>query len=254
MILAIDIGNTNIVVGCIENGKIEMTARVASDRQKTGDEYALFLQNLLKLHGISQDSFEGGIISSVVPPLSGALQYAAETVIGRKMLLVSSGLKTGLNIRMDNPRKVGADLIVDGVAALNKYKPPILIFDMGTATTMSLIDEQGCYAGGMIIPGAVLSLNALSSRTSQLPHVGVEAPKSLIGKNTVDCMRSGIVYSNAAMLDGLIERVADTMSKPLTVVATGGLSEVIVPFCKQRITLEPDLLLEGLWLIYCKNK
>lgn len=254
MILAVDIGNTNIVVGCIDNGEIKMTARVASDRQKTGDEYALFLKNLLKLHEIPADCFEGGIISSVVPSLSGALKYAAETVIGKEMLLVSAGLKTSLNIRMDNPRQVGADLIVDGVAALSKYKAPIVVFDMGTATTMSLIDEDGCYAGGMIIPGAVLSLNALSSRTSQLPHVGVEAPKTLIGKNTVDCMRSGIVYSNAAMIDGLIERVAAVLKKPLTAIATGGLSEVIVPYCKEKVILEPNLLLEGLWILYCKNR
>lgn len=254
MILAIDIGNTNIVVGCIENGDIKMTARIASNRNKTGDEYALFLQNLLKLHRIDANSFEGGIISSVVPSLSGALQYASETVINKEMLLVSSGLKTGLNIRMNNPRQVGADLIVDAVAALGKYKAPVLIFDMGTATTMSLIDEDGCYAGGMIIPGAVLSLSALSSRTSQLPHVGIEAPKSLIGKNTVDCMRSGIVYSNAAMIDGLIDRVEETLEKPLTVIATGGLSEVITPYCKRRVTLEPNLLLEGLWILYCKNR
>lgn len=254
MILAIDVGNTNIVMGCIEDGEIRMTARIATNRLKTGDEYTLILHELLKMRGIDGSALEGGIVSSVVPGLSQAMKHAVENVTGKSPLMVGAGLKTGLNIVMDHPGQLGGDLVVDAVAACHQYEPPIAIFDMGTATTMSIIDEQKRYIGGMIIPGASLSLEALASRTSQLPHVGVEAPRTLISTNTVDCMRAGIVYSTAAMIDGLIQRVNEELSKPVTAVATGGLAEMFVPYCKEKVIYNRNLLLDGLWILYQKNK
>ena len=241
MILAIDVGNTNIVMGCIEDGEIRMTARIATNRLKTGDEYTLILHELLKMRGIDGSALEGGIVSSVVPGLSQAMRHAVENVTGKSPLMVGPG-------------QLGGDLVVDAVAACHQYEAPIAIFDMGTATTMSIIDQQKRYIGGMIIPGASLSLEALASRTSQLPHVGVEAPRSLIGTNTVDCMRSGIVYSTAAMIDGLIQRVNEELSKPVTAVATGGLAEMFVPYCKEKVIYNRNLLLDGLWILYCKNR
>ncbi len=254
MILALDIGNTNIVAGCIEDGNICMMVRATTDRLKTGDEYAMLFYNLLNLHHIDIKALEGTIISCVVPVLSHPIRSAIEKLTGRPPLMVGAGLKTGLNIVMDNPGQLGADLVVDAVAASARYELPIIIFDMGTATTMSLINEKGNYVGGMIIPGAALTLDALSNRASQLPHVGIDNPKSLIGTNTIDCMRSGIVYSNAAMIDGLIQRVNETLSKPASVVATGGLAGVIVPYCREKVVYDKNLLLHGLWLLYCKNK
>lgn len=254
MILAVDIGNTNIVVGCIEGEKIGMMARVATDRLKTGDEYALLLNNLLQFHGFDGKELEGGIISSVVPSLSHGMKRAVEKVTGKPPIMVGAGLKTGLNILLDNPAQLGADLVAGAVAACAQYEAPIIIFDMGTATTMSLINENGSYVGGMIIPGAAISLDTLAKQTSQLPTVGVDSPQSLIGTNTIDCMHAGIVYSNAAMIDGIVQRVNETLSKPATVVATGGLARVFLPYCKEKVIYNKNLMLQGLWLLYCKNK
>lgn len=254
MILAIDIGNTNIVLGCIEEGEIRLMVRMSTDRVKTGDEYALSLHEFLRLHGIEGRRLEGAILSSVVPGLTGPMKYAIRLVTGHTPLVVGAGLKTGLNLLIDNPAQLGADLVVDAVAACALYPAPILIFDMGTATTLSLIDEKGNYRGGMIIPGAGLSLEALASRTSQLPKMGIEAPKGLIGANTVDCMRAGVVYSGAAMIDGLIQRVNETLSRPAAAVLTGGVAEVFLPYCKEKVIYNKNLLLDGLWLLYCKNK
>ena len=254
MILAIDVGNTNIVIGGIEDNKTVFSARCSSDRSKTADEYALILSGILSMHGVSPDQIEGGILSSVVPSLRDSLPKAVRILAGKQILVVSPDLRTDLKLEMDNPRQMGSDLLVDAVAALAKYPAPMVVFDMGTATTMSVIDRRGVYVGGHIIPGLRVSIDALSGRAAQLPYVNLEAPKHFIGKNTVDCMRSGMMYGTAAMLDGLVERIEAELGHKSTLIATGGLAQFITPLCKREIILEKDLLLKGLNVIYKKNK
>lgn len=254
MIIAIDVGNTNIVLGCIDEQTIYFTARLSTDRFKTADEYAVTIRNILELYKADLSLVEGGIISSVVPSLSTVLQEAVEKITGHRSLIVGSGLKTGLNILIDNPAQLGSDLVVDAVAAISQYPKPIMIFDMGTATTLSVVDQHGNYLGGMIIPGVTLALDALSSRTSQLPRIRLDKPKRVVGTNTVDCMQSGIIYGNAAMLDGIIDRVERELGATTTVVATGGFSRSIVPYCQRKIICDGDLMLKGLLLLYNKNK
>lgn len=253
MILAIDIGNTNIVVGCMNDDKIEFTARISTDRAKTSDEYAVLVQNLFMVNRFPLSKIEGGIISSVVPELSAVLQEAVKKVTGKRALTVSSGLKTGLNILIDNPAQLGSDLVVDAVAACAEYPKPILIFDMGTATTLSVIDAGGNYIGGMIIPGVRIAIEALSKRTSQLPHISLEAPKKITGTNTVDCMKSGAIFGSAAMIDGLIARAEEQLGRRAASVATGGLAHYIIPYCKRKIISDNNLTLKGLQIIYKKN-
>ena len=254
-IIAIDVGNTNIVLGCLDSRtNIHFTARMSTDRFKTSDEYAVSIKQILELNQADLSHIEGGIISSVVPALSTVLQDAIEKITGHRPLIVGRGLKTGLNILIDNPAQLGSDLVVDAVAALDEYPKPIMIFDMGTATTLSVIDAKGNYIGGMIIPGISLALEALSSRTSQLPRIRLETPKKLIGSNTIDCMKSGMIYGNASMLDGIIERVETELGVPPTVVATGGLCKSIVPYCKRDIICDDNLMLKGLFILYQKNQ
>ena len=254
MILAIDVGNTNTVIGAIDQEKLQFTLRIRSDRNKTIDEYVLHLKGLLELRGLDLDRVEGGILSSVVPELKTVLSEAMLQLTGKQFLVVGSGLKTGLNIRMDYPSQLGSDLVVDAVAALSHYKPPIAVFDMGTATTMSVIDAKGDYIGGMIIPGLRLSVDALSAHTAQLPYIHLDMPPRLIGTNTVDCMKAGAIYSNAAMLDGLVDRVEDELGQKVTVVATGGLMNTVLPNCRREIHYHENLLLEGLHILYGKNQ
>lgn len=253
MILALDIGNTHIVLGCIEGRKIINIARMASDTLKTEHEYAVLMKQILELDNIDISTVEGGIISSVVPPLTGTLKKAIQRVTGHKPMVVGAGIKTGLNILIDNPAQLGSDLAVSAVAALNEYKPPIIAVDMGTATTIMVIDKNGSFLGGQILPGVALSMNALASKTSQLPKVSIEAPKKVIGTNTIDSMKSGAVFGAASMLDGMIDRIEEEIGMSATVVATGGLSGSIVPHCKHEIICDDDLLLKGLAIIYEKN-
>ena len=253
MILVLDIGNTNIVVGCLDEKRTYFVSRLATDRNKTEDEYAIHLKNILELYNISPTDLEGSILSSVVPPITYAIKSATQKLIKKTPLIVGPGIKTGLNITIDNPAQLGSDLVVDAVAALAQYQPPLIIIDMGTATTISVINKNGHYTGGMIIPGVKVSQEALTSRTSQLPSISLEAPAKVVGKNTIDCMKSGLVYGNAAMLDGLIERIQHEIGTNATVLATGGLSKSIVTHCKQDIIYDDDLLLKGLRHLYYKN-
>lgn len=255
MLLAIDVGNTNIVLGCIEGDTIRFTARLATDRTRTADEYALMLASIFALRGFSSKEVHGSIVSSVVPGLKPVFQRAVQMLCGVTPLLVGAGVKSGLDIKIDNPAQLGSDLVVGAVGALARYEKPLLVFDFGTATTLSVIDGKGRYRGGMIMPGLRLAVEALSSRTAQLPHVDLEAPARVIGTNTVDCMNAGAIYGNAAMLDGVIERVeAELGEKIATVVGTGGLASKVAPYCKHRIELCDDLMLWGLKIIYEKNK
>ena len=254
MILAIDVGNTNIVLGAIQDGKQVFSARLASDRSKTFDQYALDIQGILTMHKIALEQIEGGILSSVVPYLQTVIPQAVKLLTGVELMVVGPGIKTGLNIRMDDPGTVGSDLIVGAVAARAKYPAPIAIVDMGTATTVSVIAENGAYVGGMIIPGLWVSVNALSAKAAQLPYIDLAGPAKLLGTNTVDCMRSGAVIGCAAMLDGVIDRLEDELGKPVTPVLTGGVSPLIVPYCKHHYHLEPDILVDGLRILYEKNR
>ena len=254
MILTIDIGNTNTVLGCWQGEKLILTVRLHTNRDQTADEYCLLVAGLLKNRGIAPSGISGGILSSVVKKKKKVMKDAMELMTGRSFLCVGAGLKTGLNIRMDNPAQLGADLVVDAVAALAKYPPPLVIFDMGTATTMSVIDPTGAYLGGMIIPGLRLSVDALSARAAQLPYIHLGPPERFIGSNTIDCMQAGAVYGSALMIDGLIRRTGEELGCPVTAVATGGLMAVVHPYCREPLHYDGNLMLEGLHLLYKKNR
>ena len=254
MLLAIDIGNTNIVIGGIgEGGKIAFEARIATDRIKTSDQYGAEIKSMLSLFDTKPRDIDGCIISSVVPPVFNSVRTGLIKVTGKTPMVVGPGIKTGLNIQMDNPSQVGSDRIVIAVAALAEYEPPLTLLDLGTATTIEVVGKGGVYMGGCIIPGVRISLDALTSRTAQLPGIRLDRPKKVIGKNTEDCMRSGIMYGTAAMLDGMLDRVEEELGFTTTVVATGGMAQFIAPLCRREIRLERDLLLKGLYIIYQKN-
>lgn len=254
MILAIDIGNTNIVVGCIDDEKIYFIERLSTVRTKTELEYAIDLKTVLDIYHIKRTDIEGCIISSVVPQITNVAKLAAEKILKKEALVLGPGVKTGLNILLDNPGEMGADRVADAVAALTYYPVPLVIVDMGTATTVSVVDENKRYLGGMILPGVRVSLDALTSRASQLSGISIEEPKRLIGKNTVDCMKSGILYGNAAAVDGIIDRIEEELGQKVTAIATGGMSKKIIPHCRREIIQDEDLLLKGLLVIYEKNK
>ena len=252
MILAVDVGNTNIVIGCIDDGKIIFSGRLTTNAQKTDMEIAVMLKNILTLNGIATDKFEGAIVSSVVPPMNKALKSAINLVTGKDAYMVNGS--EGLIIDIDDPSQLGPDLVVGAVAVLNEYKPPVVLIDLGTATTIFVIDKDGKYLGGAIMPGIAISQQALSSKASLLPSISLEAPKSVIGKNTVDSMNSGAVFGNASMIDGMLDKIECELGSKVTAIATGGLSRFIAKHCTHEILYEEDLLLKGLWLIYKKHR
>ena len=254
MLLAIDIGNTNLVIGCFRDDKILFKARIATDRTRTSDQYGVEIKNMLEAYGVDRTDIKDCIISSVVPPVFNSVRTGVIKIIGKQPMVVGPGLKTGLNIHVDVPSQVGSDRIVIAVAALAEYKAPLLLLDMGTATTIEAVEPENVYMGGVIFPGVRVSLDALTSRAAQLPGISLDQPKQVIGKNTVDCMRSGMMYGTAAMIDGLIERMEEELGHRCTLIATGGLAQFITPLCKREIILEKDLLLKGLNIIYKKNK
>lgn len=253
MLLTVDIGNTNIVFGGITDGKIDFMARVSTNKIKTEDEYGSDLLNILKLYNIDRKNIHGGIIASVVPPVLTVIRRAVKMVIGSEPLVVGPGVKTGLNIMMDNPAAVGTDKIVAAVAAMKEFEPPIIIVDMGTATTICAIDKNKNYIGGCIMPGVNISLDALCRRTAQLPYISLDEPKSAIAKNTIDSMRSGIIYGNAAMIEGYVERMEEEIGQRCNVVVTGGLGKYITSHCRRKFWYCEELLLKGLEIIYYKN-
>ena len=254
MILALDIGNTNVVLGCIADGEILFTERMATDSGKTELDYAISLKMVLELREIKVSEITGAIIGSVVPPVTSLMREAIRKVTGQEALVVNVDMNIGLEVLMDNPSSVGTDLIVGAVAGINRYPVPLILIDMGTATTICVVNENKQYIGGMILPGVTVSHDALASRTAQLPKVAFELPKHTIGTNSVDCLKSGLLYGNAGALDGLIDRINAELNTPCTVVATGGLSSVIAPLCRNKIILDDDLLLKGLSILFEKNK
>ena len=253
MILAIDVGNSNIVLGCIENGEINNIVRIQTNTRETPAEYAIKLRQLFEVFGINSRSFEGAIISSVVPGVTEALKEAVKMLTGLDCMVVGPGMRTGMNVRIDDPGTLAGDIVVGSVAAMNFYGVPSIVLDMGTST-MVVIDKDKCYRGGAILPGVKLAYNALASGTSLLPDISITPPKKCIATNTVDSMRSGAVFGTAATIDGMIERMESELGCKCTVVATGGLSSSIIPFCKHEIICDDDLLLKGLWYLYQKNR
>ena len=254
MILAVDVGNTNIVLGCIEEGHIVSTVRLHTDERKTSAEYAITLKELFDVFGIDFLAFEGAILSSVVPTVTEALSGAISRLTGVNCLVVGPGMKTGMNVRIDDPGTLGCDLVVGGVAAIAYYGTPAIVIDLGTATTITAIDKDNCFRGGAILPGVKLSYNALAAGTSLLPNIAIAPPKKCIATNTVDCMRSGAVYGSAAMIDGMIDRMERELGMPCHLIATGGLASSIVSCCTHEIVCDDDLLLKGLWHLYQKNR
>ena len=254
MILTIDIGNSNIVLGAVDGEKIAFEARLRTDSTKTSDEYCIDMKMLMDVYNVSAGQIEGTIIASVGPQVLNSMQTAVKKLTGKDSLVVGPGLKTGLNIKIENPSQTGADLVVGSVAALREHKPPLIVIDMGTATTMIVLDETGALIGGCICPGVKISLDALTDRTALLPGLQLDQPKRAIGRNTIDCMRSGIMMGNACMLDGMIERMEAELGSKTTVIATGGIAKFVVPMCKTPIIYDKDLLVKGLAALYQDNK
>ena len=254
MILAVDIGNTNIVLGGFGEDKVEFVERLSTNHSATALEYTVMIRTTLEINGISPEAFEGAILSSVVPTITDSVKKAVERATGKTPLVLGPGIRTGLNIRLDNPAQLGSDRVADAVGAITYYPCPLIIVDMGTATTISAIDKDRNFLGGMIIPGLQVSLDSLVNRTSQLPKISLDAPEKVIGRNTVDCMKSGIIRYTASGIDGVIDKIEKEIGEPCTVVSTGGLANIIIPYCERDIIIDEGLLLKGLMTIYNKNK
>ena len=253
MVLAVDIGNTNVTLGVYREEKFILTARLATEIGRTSDQYAIDIKEVLALHGEECKQIEGCIISSVVPAVGAAVSRAINYLCGIKPMVLGPGLKTGLNIKIDNPAHLGAALVAGAVGAISKYPTPCIVIDMGTATTVSFIGKNGEMLGGSIAAGVRLTLKALFENTAQLPSVNIDAPASVIGTNTVDCMKSGLVFGAAAMIDGLVSRMEKEKGSVKTIVATGGLSKEIILHCDREIIYDENLLLDGLLTVYKKN-
>lgn len=254
MILTIDVGNSNIVIGGVENDEIVFEARLRTEATKTSDQYCVDLKILLDVYGVKVENIEGSIIASVVPQVLNSMQTAVKKLTGKQSLVVGPGLKTGLNILLENPSQTGADLVVGCVAALREHKPPMIIIDMGTATTMVVLDKNGALVGGCICPGVKISMDALTDRTALLPGLQLDQPKKAIGRNTIDCMRSGIMMGTACMLDGMVQRMEEELGYSTTVIATGGIGKFVTPLCRTPMIYDKDLLVKGLAALYRDNK
>ncbi len=254
MLLTVDVGNTNIAIGAFDKDTLSFMARISTVTSATEDEYAIKLMDILSVYGINRDSISGAIISSVVPQLNTVIKRAVRLAFNIAPLLVGPGVKTGLSIRCDNPASVGADIISASVATSVIYGAPALIVDMGTATKITVIDKNGAFVGLSIMPGVSMGIDALSRGTAQLPQVSLDAPPSVVGKNTVDCMRSGAIYGNASMIDGMIDRITEETGESYRLIATGGLSGAVIPYSKHKFDTDEHLVLRGLNIIFTKNK
>lgn len=257
MILTIDVGNTNTTFGCFdEGGALVFESRISTDIYRMQDQYAVSLADILRLYDIDRESVSGAVLSSVVPPVTAQIKPAVEKICKCRVMTVGPGLKTGLNIKIDEPASLGADIAAVAVGAKEYYALPAIVVDLGTATKVLAVDKTGAFIGGIIAPGLKISAEALSAKTAALPLIGVsgEPLKRVIGANTIDCMRSGLLYGHAFMLDGMIESFEKEIGEKCTVVATGGFSTVIRPLCKTDFILDENLILKGLLAIYRKNE
>ena len=253
MIFTVDVGNSNIVLGGVQGNEIVFEARLRTDTTKTSDEYCIDLKIILDVHNLSSADIEGSIIASVVPQVTNSMRTAIRKLTGKAPLVVGPGLKTGLNIAIDNPAQTGSDLVVGCVAALREHQAPMIIIDMGTATTMIVLDKNSAMIGGAIIPGVKISMDALTNRTALLPGLQLDQPKRAIGRNTIDCMRSGLMLGNACMIDGMIDRMEEELGYKTTVIATGGIAKFVLPMCHHEIIYDKDLLVKGLAALYREN-
>ncbi len=254
LILVFDVGNTNVVLGVYEGEKLVTHWRVSTDRQKTSDEYGMTFRSLFEYHRLDMCKIKAVIISSVVPPLNPVLEETSRQYFGVQPLEVGPGVKTGIALKYENPREVGADRVVNAVAAFEKYGGPVIVVDFGTATTFCAISKQGEYLGGAIAPGISISTEALFQRAAKLPRIELIKPKSVIGRNTVVSMQSGVVYGFIGQVDGIVERMKAELGTDSKVVVTGGLADLIAADSKTIDVVDHFLTLEGLRLIYEKNK
>lgn len=252
MILTLDIGNSNIVVSGIRNFKTIFSGRIKTDKNYSEEDIASHIDFIFKLNKVNAGDFKGAVVSSVVPCVTEKTAFAAEKLIDKKAYIVGKDIDFGIDIKMDNPDKVGEDMLVDAAAALYEYEPPMLIFDLGTASTCSVIDKNGSYIASIIAPGASISLKALTECTAKLPKIKLDKPGSILAKNTEDSMRSGIIYGNAAMIDGICDRVFDELGYEARIIATGGIGGLITPYCRHDVVYEPDLLTKGLSIFWEK--
>ncbi|MGB9781043.1 MAG: type III pantothenate kinase [Caldanaerobacter sp.] len=254
MLLAFDVGNTNIVIGVFEAKKLLHSFRISTDKNKTHDEYGMLVNQLLSYNGIDFSDIDDVIISSVVPPLMNTLQAMSVKYFKTKPIVVGPGIKTGINIKYDNPKEVGADRIVNAVAAYDLYGGPVIVIDFGTATTFCAISEKGEYLGGIIAPGLVISADALFQRTAKLPKIDLTKPSTVINRNTVSSMQSGIIYGHVGMVDYIVRRMKKEFAPSAYVVATGGFANMIAEESETIDTVNEMLTLEGLRIIYERNK
>ena len=253
MLLVIDVGNTNITLGIFRGEEVVATFRLTTKQSRTSDEYGVAICNLLEHRDIRLKDIEDIIIASVVPDIMYSLTSALVKYFDKTPLVVGPGIRTGLNIRIDNPAQTGADLVVGCVAALKLEKPPLIVIHLGTATTLMVLDQNGAMIGGSICPGIRISMEALTQRAALLPGLQLDAPKRTIGRNTVECMRSGIMVGAAAMLDGMVARMEEELGAKATVIATGRIGQYVVPLCKTPMRYERDLVLQGLAALYWEN-
>ncbi|MGM7637403.1 type III pantothenate kinase [Bacillus sp. Hm123] len=253
MIFVLDVGNTNTVLGVYENDVLKYHWRIETNRNKTEDEYGMIIKNLFEHEGLTFSQIDGMIISSVVPPIMFSLEKMCKKYFNIKPLIVGPGIKTGLNIKYENPREVGADRIVNAVAAIHEYGSPLIIVDFGTATTYCYIDEGGHYMGGAIAPGINISTEALYSRAAKLPRIEIVRPDQIVGKNTVAAMQAGILFGYVGQVDGIVNRMKAQNKKTPTVIATGGLAPLIAEEATSIDVVDPFLTLKGLCLIYKRN-
>jgi len=253
MILTIDAGNTNITIGGFVSDELRFVSRLSTDPSKTEDEYAVSILQALSLHGIEKSDITGAIVASVVPQINSAIRNAIRFIFKKEPIFVGPGIKSGIGIQCDIPSSVGADIIAASVAARYIYGSPCLIIDIGTATKMTVVNGRGAFIGTSIIPGVIMGLNALAEGTAQLPKISLELPTTVIAKNTADCMRSGVLFGNASLIDGMIDRINGEFGEELRVYATGGMASAIIPLCKHDIYTDEYLVLKGLNILYQKN-
>ncbi len=255
MVLTIDIGNTNIVIGGFIDDSLELVARINTEKNKTEDEYIVLLRDVIFSKGHKLDEIKGAIISSVVPQTTYVLKNALDTTFGIDTIIVSMKINTGISLKYADPNQIGADFICALAGAVQKYELPCLVIDFGTATKTAVINKEKQFIGATIMPGIGISLDSLASRTAQLPNINLNSPpESIMGNNTIDCMKAGIVYGNACMVDGIIKRHKEEIGEDIRVIATGGFAKHIVKHCKEEIVYDRDLLLDGLNKLYKMNK
>lgn len=254
MLLTADVGNTNIKLGLFDGDRLVHKLRVSTNPAKTSDEFTVELYTFFQIYNIDRSKVDGSIISSVVPKVTQPLREAIQIVTGVKSMIIGPGLKTGMELKIDHPETMGADLVCGCVGAYQKYGGPLIMIFMGTATVIAYVDEHFSYRGGIIAPGVNISLDALTSRGALLPSVDMRPPKKVICTNTVDCIRSAMTHGTACMLDGMIDKFTEEAGKECTLVATGGLAPMMIKNCRHEITFDENIILDGLCCIYRKNK